>query len=187
MKLRHLWQDGSLDVFHFKAPLAGALPSGTEEVERSVSYAPAVAQACAEYLVRQQPRLCGIHFPDPDDAGHKFGWGSAEQKAAFQRADTALGLLVTALKESGLSQSSVLLISADHGGHGRSHGERIPDDMLIPWIAWGRGVKPHFEIQKPVSTVDTAATALWLLGVPIPEEMDGKPVREAFDFEGASR
>jgi arylsulfatase A-like enzyme len=33
---------------------------------------------------------------------------------------------------------------------------------------------------KPVTTYDTAATALWLLDVPIPKSFDGKPVTEAF-------
>jgi len=52
--------------------------------------------------------------------------------------------------------------------------------MHIPWIAWGKGVKPGFEITKRVSTVDTTATALWLLGVPLPNNMEGKPVTSAF-------
>jgi len=30
------------------------------------------------------------------------------------------------------------------------------------------------------STCDTAATALWLLGIPIPADFDGRPVVEAF-------
>ena len=35
-------------------------------------------------------------------------------------------------------------------------------------------------ISVPVTTYDTAATALWLLGVPVPEGFDGKPVVSAF-------
>jgi arylsulfatase A-like enzyme len=31
-----------------------------------------------------------------------------------------------------------------------------------------------------VNTTDTTATALWLLGVPIPAQLDGRPVYEAF-------
>jgi len=43
-----------------------------------------------------------------------------------------------------------------------------------------KGIKRGFEIKNRVSTCDTAATALWLLGVPVPQEMDGKPVTSAF-------
>jgi hypothetical protein len=52
--------------------------------------------------------------------------------------------------------------------------------MTIPWIAWGAGVRPGYEITAPVTTDDTAATALWLLDVPIPASFDGKPVETAF-------
>ena len=55
--------------------------------------------------------------------------------------------------------------------------------MHIPWVAWGKGVKPRFSISSPVTTYDTAATALWLLGIPQPEEWDGQPVSSAFTEE----
>jgi arylsulfatase A-like enzyme len=48
-------------------------------------------------------------------------------------------------------------------------------------VAWGKGVKKAHSIIQPVTTYDTAATALWLLDVPVPEEFDGKPVMEAFE------
>ena len=41
-------------------------------------------------------------------------------------------------------------------------------------------MKKGFAITQPVTTYDTAATALWLLGVPLPGEFDGKPVKQAF-------
>jgi hypothetical protein len=53
--------------------------------------------------------------------------------------------------------------------------------MLIPWIAWGKGVKKHYEITAPVVTYDTAATALWLLDLPRYDVLDGKPVTSAFE------
>jgi arylsulfatase A-like enzyme len=53
--------------------------------------------------------------------------------------------------------------------------------MTIPWIVWGAGVKHGFEIKAPVITYDTAATALWLLGVPRPKNLDGFPVTSAFE------
>jgi hypothetical protein len=52
--------------------------------------------------------------------------------------------------------------------------------MTIPWIVWGQGVKKHFTITAPVNTCDTAATALWLLGVQPLATMAGTPVISAF-------
>lgn len=185
MKFHHLWQTGSLDMFDFKGPqtdtpeAAGASEAALE-IEKSVNPAQTVAKSAAAYIVAKKPNLCFIHFPDPDSAGHKSGWGSPEQKEAFKVSDQALSQVVKALQTAGIADSSVIIISADHGGHGKTHGENIPDDMNIPWLAWGKGVKKGFAITQPVTTYDSTATALWLLGLPLPAELDGKPVKQAF-------
>ena len=181
VKFSHLWQIGSLDLFDFGGPIEDAPVAGTEEVEKQVVPAQYVAKNAVAYITAKKPNLCFIHFPDPDSAGHKSGWGSPEQKEAFKVSDQALSQIVKAINEAGIADSSVIIISADHGGHENNHGLNIPDDMNIPWIAWGKGVKKGFAITQPVTTFDTTATALWLLGVPLPADLDGKPVKEAFE------
>lgn len=180
-KFRHLWQNGSLDVFDFKGIREDTPSAATQEIEKSVNPAQNVAETAALYITTQKPNLGFIHFADPDSAGHKSGWGSPEQKAALKVCDQALSRITDALREAGIADQSVLLITADHGGHEKTHGENIPDDMTIPWIAWGKGVRRGFTITDPVTTFDTAATALWLLGVPLPADFDGRPVKQAFE------
>ena len=51
--------------------------------------------------------------------------------------------------------------------------------MNIARIAWGRGVRPG-ELTAPVNTMDSAATAPWLLGIPRPDNWIGRPVESAF-------
>jgi predicted AlkP superfamily pyrophosphatase or phosphodiesterase len=182
MKFRHLWQPGSLDLFDFNGPQEDKPAPATGNIETSIQAAQAVAKNAAPYIIAKKPNLCFIHFADPDSIGHKSGWGSPEQQAAFRSCDQALGQIVQAIRQAGIADSSVLIITADHGGHAKTHGENIPDDMHIPWIAWGAGVKKHNTITVPVTTYDTAATALWLLDVKIPAEFDGKPVKAAFEF-----
>jgi predicted AlkP superfamily pyrophosphatase or phosphodiesterase len=180
VKFQHLRQPGSLDLFYFNGANPEVPVDRAAEIENVTVPAVEVARAAAEYIQRAKPNLCGIHFPDADSAGHAYGWGSPEQKTAFREADQALGIIVEAIRKAGIAETSVVLITADHGGHGRSHGENIPDDMEIPWLAWGAGVRSGYRITGPVTTVDTTATALWLLGVPRGGELDGKPVEEAF-------
>jgi predicted AlkP superfamily pyrophosphatase or phosphodiesterase len=181
MKFHHLWQDGSVDRFDYKGPQTGSPAAGGLEFETSVSPSQTVAASAAAYIVEKKPNLCFIHFPDPDSAGHRSGWGSPEQKEAFKVSDQALGQIVRALAAAGIAEKSVVIISADHGGHDKTHALDIPDDMEIPWVAWGQGVKKGFAITDPVTTYDSTATALWLLGVPVPAELDGKPVKSAFE------
>lgn len=181
MKFHHLWQDGTLDRFDFKGAQESTPPvGGASEIEKTVNPAQTVATSAAAYIVEKKPNLCFIHFPDPDSAGHKSGWGSPEQKEAFKVSDQALSQVVKAINDAGIADKSVIIISADHGGHDKTHGLDIPDDMEIPWLAWGKGVKKGFAITDAVTTFDSTATALWLLGVPLPAELDGKPVKSAF-------
>jgi predicted AlkP superfamily pyrophosphatase or phosphodiesterase len=139
-----------------------------------------VADAAAAHILAHKPNLTFIHFADPDGAGHLAGWGSATQKKSFAAVDSALGTVRQAIERAGIADSTVVLISADHGGHGRTHGTASPEDVTIPWIAWGAGVNPGHAITAPVKTFDTAATALHLLGIPTPQNWDGKPVVSAF-------
>jgi predicted AlkP superfamily pyrophosphatase or phosphodiesterase len=170
-KFRHLVLPGTVDQFEF----GPAEPHKPSTVTSRI-----VAQGAAGYILEHKPNLCFIHFTDPDNTGHKYGWGSAHQIKAFNEVDAALAEIVKAIEAAGISQESVLIITADHGGHGKTHGGKKPEDMLIPWIAWGKNVRRGFTITGPVMTCDTAATALWLLGVPVPKAFDGNPVTSAF-------
>lgn len=180
-KFRHLWLKDTLNIFDFGGPQTGAPAAGSAEIEKDKKPAQLEAKNASAWIKENKPKLAFIHFADPDTAGHKSGWGSPEQKEALKVSDQALWQVWQSIKDAGLADTSVVIISADHGGHDKTHGLNIPDDMLIPWVVWGKGVKPGTTITAPVTTYDTAATALWLLDIPLPAEFDGKPVTSAFE------
>jgi predicted AlkP superfamily pyrophosphatase or phosphodiesterase len=156
------------------------LPASLDEFQVPAYKAKTVATVAAKYIVEKKPNLCFIHFADSDGAGHAHGWGSPEQIQSFADEDAALQIVRDAVKQAGIEGKSTFILSADHGGHDKTHGSNSPEDMTIPWLAWGAGVNKGFEITTPVNTCDTAATALWLLDVPVPAGWDGKPVTTAF-------
>lgn len=162
-KFKHLNTPQSLDLF--------SIPAYAAET---------VASTAAEFIRSKKPNLTFIHFADSDGAGHEFGWGSAQQKDAFAAEDKALEIIRKAIREAGIERDSVIILTADHGGHDKTHGSTRLEDMQIPWVAWGKAVKPGFVLSQQVYTYDTAATALWLLGVPLPKTFDGVPIKTAF-------
>lgn len=184
-KFRHLLQPGTVDEFCYNRAAARVVSKsdsdGADMKQENNTFARAVAANAAEYIINHEPNLCFIHFTDPDGVGHEFGWGSPEQIQAFADVDAALGVVVKAIRKANLVKRSVIIISADHGGHEKGHEQGTPEDMTIPWIAWGRGVKPHFEITAPVNICDTAATALWLLDLQPVSPLDGTVVTSAFE------
>ena len=135
-----------------------------------------------ERLLAEFPQdfdLLFVHFAITDGMGHAYGWLSPEQLSVIRRADEALGLLLAELDTRGLRGETLLIITADHGGHDTTHGSSLPEDMTIPWIAAGPGIQPK-TLTTLVHTMDTAATAAFALGLPISPEWDGVPVYEAF-------
>lgn len=184
-KFRQLAQPASLDVFNFeeaKATGVTKMSAGdVKPVKEDAVLAADVAMQSARYIVEHKPDLCFIHFPDPDNEGHKYGWGSPQQIESFAKVDQALSIVMQAIRRAGIEGQSVVLVTADHGGHAKTHGLGTPEDITIPWIIWGAGVRKGFAISTPVNTCDTAATALWLLNVPRPTNLNGQPVKSAFE------
>ncbi len=132
----------------------------------------AVARQAAAHLERARPHLLFVHVADPDDAGHRSGWMSEPYRQAIARLPETVQVLREALGRLGAPY--LLILTADHGGHGRTHGSADPRDVTIPWVAWG-AVAPG-PLQRAVVTYDTAATVVAALGLAVPADWQGTPV-----------
>jgi arylsulfatase A-like enzyme len=123
--------------------------------------------------------LLFVHLLATDVAGHDSGWLSQHQLNTIRLADEALGMLLAELESRGLRDETLIIVTSDHGGLGGGHGTDAREDMTIPWIMAGPGIQPK-TLTTRVHIMDTAATAAFALGLPIPAEWDGVPVYEAF-------
>jgi poly-gamma-glutamate capsule biosynthesis protein CapA/YwtB (metallophosphatase superfamily) len=156
-KFKHLDVPGTLDALVYA-------PAGDNDVTDN-----ALAQIAAGF------DLLFIHLPTVDQVGHAAGWMSEPYLAQVTRADEDVGRLLAALPPD-----TVVIVTADHGGLGLVHGRDIPEDRTIPWIIAGPDVRENYELQQPVVTMDTAATAAHVLGLSLPDDVEGRPVLEAF-------
>jgi arylsulfatase A-like enzyme len=164
-KFRHLQKPGSLDY---------------SQVPRSDNWlATRTVADVQHYLKYARPNLLFVHIAEPDYAGHSIGWMSGVYGWAVRRADAAVASILKSADESFGAGNYTVIVTADHGGHGRDHGTADERDMTIPWIVWGRGVAEGSSAGT-VRTMDTAATVLWLLGARVPESWSGQAVAGAF-------
>jgi predicted AlkP superfamily pyrophosphatase or phosphodiesterase len=135
----------------------------------------------AAYLAGARPNVLFVHLADVDAAGHRSGWMTPEYGRAVLTADAAINELIGLADRAYGAGRFSLIVTADHGGHGSGHGSKDPQDVTIPWIAWGQGVKPGVIGERPVRTMDTAATVLWLLGVADQSDWIGQAVVDAYE------
>jgi hypothetical protein len=157
-KLRHIAKPGTVDHFERSSYLCGG-----------------VAKKAAAYFVAKQPDLLFVHFSNPDDAGHAKGWMSPEYEEAVRQSDRCLERFLATVDGSPLGASTLLIVTADHGGHHRKHsGGHSQLEREIPWIVRGPGIRPGAALETPVRTFDTAATALAALRLPAPPNMVGQ-------------
>ncbi len=168
-QLRDLAAPGSLDMSCCRAARKG------EDSDTPV------AEAAAAYLVAEQPDLCVLYLGDIDLTGHAAGWMSPAYIAAIEANDRAIGGVLAALAANGLREQYTILALADHGGHDYGHGTNAPEDMTIPWMLNGAGVKRGYALRTPVNLADTAATIAHCLGLPLPAAWAGQPVYDAFE------
>ena len=162
-KLEHIAVPGTVDTF---VQLCGEDPY--------------LAGEAADLLRQASPDLFFVHLAGVDGAGHEYGWLSVEQLGFVTQADAAIGVLLAVLNEVGRGDSTLIVITADHGGIGTSHGGSDSESMTIPWIIAGPGIRSGHEIRSEVKVYDTAVTVAWALGLPLPGEWEGRPVEEAF-------
>jgi predicted AlkP superfamily pyrophosphatase or phosphodiesterase len=149
------------------------------KVEHSAGPTNAVEHAL-EYFRTKKPAFLFIHLDHVDHAGHEFGHGTQEYYAAVDVADKLIGQVLEGIRGAGLSANTIVLVTADHGGVGKSHGNATMAELEIPWLLIGTGVRRGHELKTPLNTYDTAPTIAFILGIKPHPAWIGRPVLEAF-------
>ena len=138
-----------------------------------------VAEQAVAHLRRFDFDFLFVYFGWTDECGHLNGWMSDPYIQAISDADACLGKVLDAVSELGRSKETSVLVLSDHGGHGRSHGTDSPEDMTIPWVLHGPGVRRGYTITGEVRIFDTCVTLAHLLNIPPAREWEGGVIAEA--------
>ena len=145
-----------------------------------------------------------VHLRDPDATGHWRRWSvrtGSPYLGAVQRADDRIGRILDAVEASPrLRGRTAVVVTADHGGTGRSHTAERRLHYTVPFYVWGPGI-PSADLyalnadtradpgadnvgadaeRQPVRNGDAANLALALLGLdPVPDSVIGaeRPLR----------
>lgn len=136
--------------------------------------------AC-EFIISQKPEFCFIHIDHVDGAGHKWGYDSERYHGGVEKADRLINQIFQAIQKAGIAENTLLIVSADHGGHDKGHGGETLNEIRIPVIIWGSGIKRNFELNSGLNIYDIASTAAKALGYEQPDSWIGNPIISAFE------
>ncbi|MBX3255156.1 MAG: alkaline phosphatase [Chitinophagaceae bacterium] len=131
-------------------------------------------------IKEQKPVLTFIHLDQPDNVGHNIGHHTPEYFDELKKVDERIGKILHAVQEAGIADNTVILVTSDHGGKDKGHGGKSLDEVQIPWVIYGTGIRKGYQLNSTIITYDTGATIAQLLGLTMPQSWRGKPVSEAF-------
>ncbi len=133
------------------------------------------------YIKAKKPTFGFLHFDHVDHAGHHDGHGTPQYYAAVAKADSLIGEVLKGIKEAGIEGSTLVIITADHGGIGKGHGGPTPEEGEIAMILHGKDIKKGYKIQQQVYTYDLAATIAFAFKLTPPYAWIGRPIKPAFE------
>lgn len=111
-----------------------------------------------------------VYFGLPDDTGHGIGFTSEEYRVSI----TSVWDNIKIIKEA-LPAEYGMIVTADHGGHGRGHGLDCPEDMTIPIIFNGEVFsKINADKINDANIIDIAPTITRAMGVKADSDWEGK-------------
>lgn len=122
--------------------------------------------------IRQsRPDFVFLYMVETDEkGGHDCGWMT---EGYLERINKAIDNVRRVIEECGSEYT--VIVTADHGGHDRTHGTEMPEDTTIPMFYFGK----MFENGKRFSggsILDIAPTIAKIMNVEVPREWEGKPV-----------
>lgn len=140
----------------------------------------ATARYAVEYIKKSRPALVNIVFDNPDHVGHASGHDTPDYYAVLTQLDGYVGQIVEAVKEAGMLDDTIFIITADHGGIKKGHGGKTMEEMETAFIISGKGVKKGYEFTESMMQFDVASTIAHIFGLKQPQVWIGRPMTQVF-------
>ena len=128
-----------------------------------------LTRATLAHLQENELDFTFLYFGYPDAAGHNHGWMSAEYMESMEQSWNCIQTVIETLG----TEEYNFIITADHGGHDRTHGTQLPEDMIIPIICYGKSFEAG-KVLTDANIMDIAPTITALQGVAPVAEWEGK-------------
>ena len=141
----------------------------------------AAARYAVDYIKGARPNLLAVIIDNPDHVGHAAGHDTPEYYATLKVLDTYVGQIIDAVKEAGMFDDTIFIVTSDHGGIEQGHGGKTMQEMETAFIMAGKHVKKGYEITESMMQFDVASTLAYIFGLQQPQVWIGRPMLSAFE------
>lgn len=132
-------------------------------------------------IKEEKPTLFAVYFGGLDETGHTYGWYTEKYYDFEKVLDECIAQLIEATKEAGIYDDTIFVLTADHGGIDKGHGGITLEEMLSPFIVYGKGIRKGFQMTDAMMQYDVAATVAYILGLETPQAWVGRPMLSIFE------
>jgi len=134
-----------------------------------------------KYIKEKKPNLLAVIYDQPDGTGHSYGWTSTAYYDKLTQLDGYLKQIIQAVEEAGIMEETVIMVVSDHGGIDKGHGGKTMEEMQIPVVFYGKGIKKDFVVSESTMIYDIAGTLAYMLEVTQPQVWIARPILSVFE------
>lgn len=129
------------------------------------------------YVPAKHPNLLFVDIDQVDHAGHSDGHDTPGYYKSVYAVDDEIEEFVQMVKEAGLYDESIFILTSDHGGVGKGHGGNTLEEMETPFVIFGKGVRKGEIISNTMTEIDVAPTIARVFRLDIPQCWRGQAMK----------
>ena len=127
------------------------------------------------------PTLVAICYDSPDHTGHTEGHDTPAYYEKLKELDTYVGQIVQAVKDAGILDDTIFILTSDHGGIKKGHGGKTMQEMETAFIISGKNIKKGLRFDDvSMMQYDVASTIASIFNLEQPQVWIGRPMKIVF-------
>ena len=135
----------------------------------------------SSYIKEKHPALVAICYDGPDHTGHTAGHDTPEYYEKLKELDMYVGQIVQAVKDAGMLDDTIFILTSDHGGIDKGHGGKTMQEMETAFITSGKNIKKGLRFDDvSMMQYDVASTIARIFHLEQPQVWIGRPMEIVF-------
>jgi hypothetical protein len=149
-------------------------------IDKNNKKAAEVEAAAIETIKKVKPLFSFIYFGDVEKSGQKDGWGGKKYFQALHEVDASIGKIISSLKEEGILDETLIVITSGHGGKEKGHRPEPSIYREIPFIVLGPNIKSGNIIGENLRIIDIIPTIAAAINLAPSWYWNGKVTNQIF-------